>query len=515
MFKIVNQKQMKNLDRVTIKKSKNASRLMKNAGLGAFEKICSTYDLGKNESIIIIGGPGNNGGDAWVLAQKAIEEGFKVKIFFWGDEEKLSQESKHFFKKISAPIHRLEKKKDLIELKKELKNAHYLVEALIGLGLSKPVRGLLKDIITILNQADAKKIALDLPVGVCADTGKILGQAFSADLTLTMELPKWGHILEPGSLACGELKVIPIGILKTEVKKIKELAYLSSGKTLRSYLPKRDLSQHKGSFGRSLIVAGSNRMPGAGILASQAVLRSGCGLSTLTMPTGVLSQDLFKSPETILMPLSSKEGHFNEESFADLYPSLNSFKAMGLGPGLGRARETQNFIWDLIDSFNGPMILDADGLILSKEILESFKGKHKKKIILTPHPKEMSYLVKKSTQEVQKHRMKYSQMIAQKWNVICVLKGYRSIIATPQGQVIFNPSGNMTLGTAGSGDVLTGLMTGFLAQGLSPLKAALTSVYVHGKVGNELYHKRGDRGFIASDILNMLPDQIQRLLHFQ
>ena len=495
---------MQRLDWLTIHRYKvPGTTLMKRAGMGAFQWIQAKF--GRRKKIwTVLGGAGNNGGDAWVVASLAMAEGYQVQYFLVGEPSRLSADANYYYQKIKTHVQTIQSLKDLHSLKKALINSTLIVDGLFGTGLSRPLRGLHQQVIKFANAAACMRIALDIPSGISSDSGEIMGEAIQADYTVTFELPKWGHFLKEGANATGSLIVIPIGIKKSLIQKIKSKAQMISGPQVKNYLPKRRPNIHKASFGRALIIAGSKKMPGAGILASTAVLRSGCGLATLFFPAGAIHPSLFKHPENILTPITNSSGVFAQASLKEVLPELSKFKALGLGCGIGLDATTTPFVKTIVKNFKDPMVVDADGLF-------HIQGKQRKPMIVTPHPGEMARLLKTSIKFVEANRIKVAMQLAKQWNVYVLLKGHRSLVATPRGQVYINPTGSVTLATAGSGDVLTGLITGFLAQGLNPLRACLTAVYLHGRAGDYLYEKFGDRGTTASDLLKTIPQMLKEL----
>lgn len=495
---------MQRLDWLTIHRYKVPGIvLMKRAGMGAFQWLQTKF--GHRKKVwTVLGGTGNNGGDAWVVAAQAMARGYQVQCFLMGEPSRLNTDANYYYQKIKAHVQTIQSIKDLTPLSQALKNSDLIIDGLFGTGLSRPLRGLQQRVVKLANTATSVRVALDIPSGIASDSGESMGEAIRADYTVTFQLPKWGHFLKDGANATGSLVVIPIGIKKSLIQKIKTKAQMISGAQIKGYLPQRRPNIHKASFGRALIIAGSKKMPGAGILASTAVLRSGCGLSTLFFPAGAIHPSLFKHPENILTPITNSSGVFDKISLKEVLPELSKFKASGLGCGIGLAPITTPFVRTIVKNFKDPIVVDADGLF-------HLQGKQRKPMIVTPHPGEMARLLGTSVAFVEANRMKVAMQLAKKWNVYVLLKGHRSLVATPRGQVYINPTGSVTLATAGSGDVLTGLITGFLAQGLNPLRACLTAVYIHGQAGDYIYEKVGDRGTTASDILKFVPMAIRQI----
>jgi NAD(P)H-hydrate epimerase len=509
-MKILTGDQMALWDKRSIQKHKiSAQSLMRAAATQCCRILTEQEGWNSQSKVVIICGPGNNGGDGLAMTLLLRQKGIKVISFFMGKTEKLSLEAKYFHDKVKKDLLSLNFPKHLKELSLQLKKADFIVDALFGIGLSRPLTGLYKKVILTLNQSRAVKLAVDIPSGLCSNTGQVLGEAFQANLTVTFEAPKWGQILPPAWDYVGQLYVEPIGLSKKELIKIFAEAEWIDSSMAQKLLPTRAAAIHKGKAGQVLVVAGSLRMPGAGYLCALSALRAGAGLVRWLLPQEAFQKIDLRYPEVILQPIASTEGKFDAKGIGELAKLFKRFHSLALGPGLGQGGTLANFIKGILKISNLPIVIDADGLdALAKnpKLLSLVKG-----CILTPHPREMSRLCGKSLQEVLSKRIQTAKDFSKKYHVWLVLKGYRSIIAGPKGEIYINSTGGPNLATAGSGDVLTGMIAAFLAQGLKAKEALLLGVYLHGLAGDILAQCLGDRGTIASDIAKVIPLAIKEL----
>jgi len=510
-MKILIAQQMSRWDDASIRKHKvSAIKLMSAAAEACFREIQNAPGYTKEDRAVVVCGPGNNGGDGFALAEELRKDGLKVVVFFLGRADGLSEAAHYFFEKCQAEKRPLSKQGDLKFLRRSLKQADWVVDAIFGIGLSRPLKGLYASAVREMNAAKGFKLAIDIPSGISADTGKSLGLAFQADCTVTFEAPKWGQ-LEPSAWdSVGRLKVAAIGLTASENKKFASRAEWLDAETVRAFLHPRSLGTHKGQAGRVLVLAGSSAMPGAGYLSSLAALRAGAGLVVWALPEEAFRKIDLRYPEVILKPLASVEGKFHPDAVPELAKDLKTFAAMALGPGLGQGRTLAKFLTKLLQGSRLPRVIDADalnGIAQDKSLLSKLRG-----AILTPHFKEFSRLCGKPIPKDLASRVAMVSQFAKKHQVYIVLKGYRSIVSDPKGKVWINSSGGPNLATAGSGDVLTGLIAGLLAQGLSERHAILAGVYLHGRAGDCLEDRLGDRGTIASDLLQVIPQVIRGLL---
>ncbi len=495
---------MVRLDRLSIRKHGISARvLMRNAARACCDEILALRPAKKLRRIAVVCGPGNNGGDGFAIASLLSSRSYEIRIFFLGNEASLSKEARHFQERVS----------DLIlpgrAMAAALRRADLVVDAIFGIGLKRPVTGGYAKAIAAMNRAPGYKLAVDIPSGISADTGEAMGAAFRADLTVTFEAPKWGQILPPAWDYVGRLAVRPIGLSRAELKKMPSAAEWVDEEYFRRQWRPRSRGAHKGDAGRVLVVAGSREMPGAGYLSGIAALRAGAGLVTWALPEEAYRRIDLRFPEVILSPAPSEGGKFSAASAGALRPKLKRCQALAVGPGLGQGEGVRRFLEELLSGRRPPTVLDADALnnlAGGKGLARRLRG-----AIVTPHPLEMSRLSGKDVAAIRADPVAAARDFARRYQCWVVLKGYRSAIASPAGKIWINSSGGPNLATAGSGDVLTGVIAGLLAQGFKPASALPCAVFLHGLAGDRLAERLGDRGTIASDVAKEIPKLLRTL----
>jgi NAD(P)H-hydrate epimerase len=383
-----------------------------------------------------------------------------------------------------------------------------IVDALLGTGITREVKGDYQSAIETINASGAQVLSVDLPSGIHSDSGQIMGCAVQANGTVTFGYLKAGLLNEPGAQLAGELTVIDIGLPNIDHEQ-KPVVQLTFSELVRDLLPHRPTDSHKGTYGTTLTIAGSLGMMGATILASESALRIGGGLSLLAVPRSLIGQ--LPAKEVIYRPLPETQNNsisLQALELEALAQDLEKATAIILGPGISTHDETvqfvQKFVAITLAKLQKPCVIDADALNALSKSKDSLIGKDNK-IVLTPHPKELSRLLEISTKEIQADRVKAAQQAAQRFACVVVLKGARTVIADNQGSVFINPTGNSGMATAGAGDVLSGTIGGLLAQGLSPLEAAVCGVYLHGFAGDIAAADIGQTGMVAGDISQALP----------
>ncbi|MBN2794933.1 MAG: NAD(P)H-hydrate dehydratase [Clostridia bacterium] len=470
--------------------------LMEQAGSQVAEYVVRHFKM--ENHVLVLCGKGNNGGDGFVIARKLIDYGYKVEVILLGKKEVLKGDAatccrylEHFIK-----IHEILDYDDYIKVKSK-KNYHLIIDSLLGTGLNKPIDGLMKNIIEDLNTYDAYKISVDIATGVSGLTGEIMSSCLDSDLTIAFGSYKRGHILYPGKSRSKLIIVKPIGIPE-EAFQSNDKDYVINKTLIQKMERKRRTDGHKGSFGKGLLIAGSPGMEGALILASQGALKSGLGLLYALTAPAINTVFKVKVPEAVSLLYSSD--FFSEQT--TLIESIAEYKSVLIGPGLGENNRTKQYL-DYFLAQSLPVVIDADGLnVLAKHmnLLE-----HKKcEVVMTPHLGEMSRLTGLKIESIQKDLIEVARHYAQIWKVVLVLKSATTIVASPEGQVYGNLFGNSGMATAGSGDVLAGIIMGLQAQGYSGLESSLMGVYKHSKAGDAAAKEKGEAAMLASDLLNYL-----------
>ena len=482
---------MKVLTRTLIEESeKNAvdngafsfRELMKIAGSKAAEIILSALPC-RDKKITVICGNGNNGGDGFVVANILKSHGANVKVMTPLGAP-LTENAKFYYDKLEPSVfcENLPLDSDIV------------IDALFGIGLSRPLGAELCELLEKVNALECKRIAIDIPSGVECDSGKVLGTAFQADITVTFIALKPCFVLPDGSDFCGEVTVADIGVapVKSAYDTIKAPVF-----------KKRRHNSHKGNFGTALIIAGSYGMAGAAILASKAALRSGLGIAKCVVCDGIYQGFTAALPEAVCIPVPMTDCGSISPDAVDITALTKKCTALLFGPGISKCRYTEEILFGIIKNNTLPAVIDADGINLLSDNIELL-CECKAPVILTPHPAEMARLCAASVEEVETNRIEIARNFAKKYNCILVLKGANTIVASPEGEISFNLTGNPGMSTGGSGDVLAGIIVSLLAQGFSPIDAAKYGVFLHGKAGDEAAAKHGERGMLPSDIIEEL-----------
>lgn len=461
--------------------------------------------------VTIFCGRGNNGGDGLVVARYLSLWDVPCTVFMVEGQQKAPSEkrtesliNKEALEKLGSKIKSIGPN-DVDGIKKQVSESAIIVDALLGTGLDRNLEGIYKQLVDLTNNSGRPVLAIDIPSGINSDTGQIMGSAVTAQQTVTFGYLKAGLLLYPGADLAGQLTLVDIGLpeLQTESKH-----WLTTYDHVRQLLPKRPTNSHKGTFGSVLTVAGSSNYRGAATLASLSALRTGAGLSVLSTPKSVIPGE--NVLEVIYKPLPETDsGCIAANAIDQVLEELPKHSAIIVGPGLGSHEETISFVQKLLPSIDKPCIVDADGLNAIAKNTSLFP--RNKQFVLTPHPKEFSRLTGMSTEDTQSNRIESALKGAREFDAIVVLKGAHTIIAAPTGEVFINPTGNSGMATAGAGDVLSGIIGGLLAQGLSPMDAAVAGVYIHGLAGDIASENIGETGFLASDIANSVPSALRQI----
>ncbi|MBI2907730.1 MAG: NAD(P)H-hydrate dehydratase [Chloroflexi bacterium] len=482
--------------------------LMENAGLTIAREVKRLRGSVLGSRILILVGPGNNGGDGLVAARHLHDWGAEVSLYL---SHARKPDDDNYRRDLERGILALvaEQDKGTSSLDGLLSSADVVIDSLLGTGRSRAIGGALKDVLDSVVRAKEGRpslmlMAVDLPSGLDADSGAVDPATPRADATITLGYPKLGIFSFPGAAKTGRLIVADIGIPPELANDVS--VELVTSDIARRALPARPLDANKGAFGKVMVVAGSNSYIGAAYLACAAALRSGVGLATLAVARSLPPVLAAKLTEATYLPLpESTPGVPGVEAAATLTQSLAGYQAMLVGCGLGQHPATAKFLEAVFEFVPvPPLVLDADGLNIASH-WPGWWDRLPSGTILTPHPGEMSRLTGVSVAEIQVSRMECARDAAGKWGKTVVLKGAHTIVAGPDGQVRISPFANAGLASAGTGDVLSGVIAGLLAQGLSPLDAATCGVYLHGQAGEVVRAELGDAGMMAGDLLAALP----------
>ena len=491
-MKIFNSDQIRSLDRATIENELISSlALMDRAGRAAFQWIYDQY-IEKNRKFYVLCGKGNNGGDGLVIGRLLYTEGFSVELIviqstYYSPDQKVNLDKAIALDGLT--IHFIEKITDL----PSLKSNGILVDALLGNGIDRPVSGFYAELIDHINQYNLEVISIDIPSGLLPDQYSS-GTKIQARHTLTFESPKLAMLFADNYKAVGQFTILPIGLDPQTKQSIEVNEFLLSSSDIQQIVRQRGVHDHKGTFGHALMIHGSYGKMGAAILAAGACLRSGIGLLTMHLPKCGYEIMQISVPEAMV--------HIDDhESIFTGIKKIDQYNAIGVGCGLGQNVLAANGLRDLLDSTKIPVVLDADALNMiahEKKLLQHIP----KNSILTPHPKEFERLFGKTDNGFQRLRLLQSK--AKEFELNILLKGAFSVFTNSKGESFFNSTGNPGMATAGSGDVLTGIITGLLGQGYLPLEAGLLGMYVHGYAGDLAANNLGHESLIARDIINHL-----------
>ena len=519
-MKVVTAAQMQALDRRTIAESHIPGlTLMEQAGTGVVTVMERTYGPLADKRVAILCGKGNNGGDGFVVARLLRRKRARPSVLLLAQPKDIQGDARRMYRRFvatagSACVH---VNPNTDRLRSELQSAELAVDALLGTGLSSPVSGLYKAAINLLNEISAEKdcaiVAVDLPSGIHADTGAVLGSAVRASLTVTFGLPKRGLYLGPGIDHAGQVAIWDIGIPPAYTDSIESHISLMTPEDIRLLIPRRLPSAHKGTYGHAGIIAGSIGKSGAAVMAATAALRVGTGLVTVATPVSVNPILEAKLLEAMTVPMPETEAKTLASSgLEQLVSFANARSAAAIGPGLTTHADTAILVHALLRRMERPFVLDADGLNAISEkpaLLDTCKPCP----VLTPHPGEMARLDKTSVQSVNGDRIGTATRFAEKHGVILVLKGARTIVAKPDGRVAICPTGNSGMATAGTGDALTGIIVGLLAQQLNPWDAACVGTYLHGLAGDLAAAEFGQAGMLARDLIARIPFALKQTVH--
>jgi len=508
-MKVVTAEIMQKLDRRTIEEAGIPGIvLMENAGRGAVGEMLKSYPEVLKGNVAIIAGRGNNGGDGFVIARYLMNRGVNVKLFLLAVKEKVRGDARSnldILLKMKASITEIKDLKAWKAHVAELEGCDLIVDAIFGTGLRSEIKGLIKDAINELNHLKIPKVAVDLPSGLNANTGEVLGVCVKADLTITFALPKRGLLVYPGADFTGRLKVVDIGIPSYLLEEEKISDHVLRFESLSQSIRVREPNSHKGNYGHVLIIAGSKGKTGAAALACQAAARVGAGLVTLGIPESLNSIMEKKLTEVMTEPLAEAEpGFLGIDSFETIKRLMEGKKVLALGPGISTREDTVALVHKIMEESTIPLVVDADGINALSLDLGLLK-RVEVDMVLTPHPGEMARLTGLSSKEVQKDRITIARNCAQQYGCYLVLKGARTLIAEPDGSISINPTGNAGMASGGMGDVLTGMIPGFISQGYDISTSTKLAVFMHGLLGDLVAIERGPVGLIAGDLISEIP----------
>ncbi len=503
-MKISRVEEMRDMDRRAIEEYGIPDEiLMENAGQAAYFVLLKEFGI-RDKEFAVVCGVGNNGGDGLVVARKVHSQGGKARIFILGDPSKYRGAARRNFDMISRLPIDVNRVISAENLRQPLSECDAVVDAVFGTGLVREVKGLYRDAIRLVNECGRPVLSIDIPSGINGDTGRIMGEAVSAEWTVTFGLPKIGNLLFPGFLHGGKLYVSHISFPPALYDRSDVLVEINRPVTI----PSRNPSGHKGDFGDVLFIAGAASYLGAPYFSALSFLKAGGGYSRLATPAGLASVIAGRGSEIVFVPLTeTKAGSLARSNKSKILELAAKVDMVVLGPGISLDKETQELARELAAELPLPLLLDGDGISAVARDMNILKNR-KHPTILTPHPGEMARMIDGTAAEIDERKIEVLRDAARNSGAMIVLKGAHSLIGLPDGRIFINTSGNSGMATAGSGDVLTGAIAAMFGLGLSLEDALRTGVFLHGLAGDLAAGEIGEDGMTASDVLENLPGAV-------
>lgn len=552
-MKLVTATQMRELEKHADESGNTYAMMMERAGKAVADAIIERWGA-KDKRVLVLVGPGNNGGDGLVCARYLHDAGANVSLYLWKREPRNDDENYRLCAERKILTNRAEEDAEFNELKKHINGCDIIVDALLGTGVTRPIEGLLKDLLTVIKSqlpnhliteltpsfatphTSRAVVAVDLPSGLNPDTGALDPATLDAALTVTFAFPKIGQLAFPGANAVGELVIADIGIREEWAD--EKSPDVATTREIKAMLPARPRDSHKGTFGKAMLCVGSANYVGAAFLAGSAATRTGAGLVTLALARTIYPMIASALHETTFVVLPDDLGVLIPDAVPVLREHLTDYDALLIGCGFGRDPKTIEFVQRLLQPVSAsrepkstlnplglasvqkshgamtlpPLVIDADGLYALAQINEWWKNLKANTAILTPHPGEMATLTGLSRDEIQTNRIEVAKKFAAEWQQVVVLKGAFSVIASPDGRATILPFATPALATAGTGDVLAGTIAAMLAQKLSPYNAAIAGAYLHGLAGTIAEKEIGRAGVVAGDLIPRLPQAIRQVM---
>jgi hydroxyethylthiazole kinase-like uncharacterized protein yjeF len=513
-MRVLNAAQMREADRRTIEEIGISSLvLMENAGRQAVAAIEAVYTDLLERQVAVLCGRGSNGGDGFVVARTLIQRGVDVSVFLIGRVADVRGDARinlEILGHLGLTVVEVADSQAWELHFSELSDCTLIVDAIFGTGLNAPVSGFIESVVTDVNASGIPVVAIDLPSGLSADSPEPIGPSIEANLTITLAAPKLPLVLPPAETRAGDIVIADIGIPGDVLEAVDgPRVYLATRAAMRELISPRTPDSHKGDYGRVLVVAGSLGKTGAAYLAALGALRSGAGLVTIATPSGCQAILAAMAPEYMTEALVETDAGLDPDGVDRVIDMARD--VIALGPGLGDGQGTREFIRRIVDRAGMPMVIDADGLNAFADDPDRLTGREGRDIIITPHTGEMARLVGMTTDEVRASRIEIARNFAVAHHAFVVLKGHRTLIATPDGKLFINPTGNPGMATGGTGDVLTGVIAAWLAQLLDAEAACRLAVYLHGLAGDLAEADEGEVAMTSADVAAHLGDAMLEL----
>jgi NAD(P)H-hydrate epimerase len=515
-MRILNAAQMREADRFTIDDiGIPSSVLMENAGREVVSAIETAYESLLDGRVAVLCGPGNNGGDGFVVARTLMQRGVDAAVFVIGSVANVRGDARlnlDILGHLGVSVVEISDEQAWELHFSEIAQCSLIVDAIFGTGLKAALGGMMETVVADVNASGIPIVAIDLPSGLSADTPQLIGDCIDASMTVTLASPKLPLVLPPGEAHAGDVVIADIGIPPDVIDHLEgPHLELLTPEQVRPLVEPRAPDSHKGDFGRMTIIAGSRGKTGAAHLAAMGALKSGAGLVTVATPASCLATVAAMAPEYMTEPLADTKNGTLASTAIEVVLELHH-DVIACGPGLGRDAQVGSFVRALVERATVPLVLDADALTVLAEDPSALVGTEGRDVIITPHPGEMARLVGSSVEDVQANRIEVAASYAAARRLYVVLKGHRTIIATPDGHIFINPTGNPGMATGGTGDLLTGMIGAWLAQLLDAEAACRLAVFLHGAAGDLAEISVGQVAMTATDLLAHLPKALSRLI---
>jgi ADP-dependent NAD(P)H-hydrate dehydratase / NAD(P)H-hydrate epimerase len=514
-MEVLTGEQMRRVDRRAIESLGIPSLdLMEAAGSGVASALLEDEPGARTRSVLVLCGKGNNGGDGLVAARHLARMGVVPRVLVLAREEQLKPDARVNLDRLrgeGVPFEEIPEEADWSRVASVLEGKPLVLDALLGTGVHGGAHGIVATVVDAVNRTRAPVVSIDLPSGLDSDTHLVRGPAVRARRTYTLCRPKLALVQDPAATYTDSFRVVPIGIpdecVAAELATIEWIDAEAAGRLL----PSRPADSHKGTYGHLLVIAGSRGKSGAAVLVARAALRAGVGLVTVGAPASVQTAIAVQQAEVMTEALPERAGALARRAALRVLKHLASRQALAIGPGLGTSSETRAAVQAILRGRPCPAVLDADGLNAHAggRLLSKLRGKAP--LVITPHPGEAGRLLGADTAAVQGDRIGAARDLAREAEAVAVLKGRRTVVATPDGRASVVSTGNPGMATGGTGDALTGVVGAFLARGLAAFDAARLAAYLHGDAGDRAASARGTDGMIAQDLIDELPGAIRRI----
>ena len=513
-MRVVNSTQMREADRRTTEEIGIPSLvLMENAGRQVVAAIEAVHSDLIERNVAVLCGRGNNGGDGFVVARTLLQRGVDVSVFLIGSVTEVKGDARvnlEILGRLGLTVVEIADSQAWELHFSEISECTLIVDAIFGTGLNAPISGLMETVVADVNGSGIPVVSIDLPSGLSADSHEPIGDSIEAGMTVTLAAPKLSLVLPPAETRAGDIVIADIGIPYDVIQSLEgPRVELLTRAAMRELITPRAPDSHKGDYGHVLVVAGSRGKTGAAHLAATGALRSGAGLVTIATAACCAPIIAAMAPEYMTEAIDERADGLDPDAVDRVLELARD--VLALGPGLGQGPSTKRFVKALVDRATMPLVIDADGLNAFGDDPDRLSGREGRDVIITPHPGEMARLVGMSTDEVQSSRLEIARNFASAHHVYVVLKGHRTLVATPDEKVFINPTGNAGMATGGAGDVLTGMIAAWLAQLLDAEAACKLAVYLHGMAGDLAEADEGEVAMTAGDVAGHLGDAVMEL----